>query len=167
MSCNALSVLSVYSIIIKFAVIPIAYKNRVDFDVFHPFPAPGGHWTIDTILAGGGWLPHSDLRYVKITRQATREGDKRFLEIDLNTFRESGNVLFLRNAVEYTTVMSNGAWSYRNIFPMRHEKGAWWPCPLRSRGIPLRETCIFPRCDRGHIKREGLSIPYYDLMYFQ
>jgi polysaccharide export outer membrane protein len=46
---------------------------------------------LEAISTAGGWLPDSDLRYVKITRQATMEGDRRFIEIDLNAFLESGN----------------------------------------------------------------------------
>jgi polysaccharide export outer membrane protein len=55
------------------------------------FPAVSDMPLLEAISAAGGWLPDSDLRYVKITRQATMEGGHRFIEIDLNAFLESGN----------------------------------------------------------------------------
>ena len=55
------------------------------------FPAITDIPLLDVISNAGGWTPDSDLRYVKITRQSSREGDRRFVEIDLQSFLESAN----------------------------------------------------------------------------
>jgi polysaccharide export outer membrane protein len=55
------------------------------------FPATADLLLLEVISNAGGWTPDSDLRYVKITRQSTREGDRRFIEVDLNMYLEAGN----------------------------------------------------------------------------
>ena len=62
--------------------------------VFHQgsFTATADLPLLEVFSNAGGWTVDADLRYIKIARQATIEGGRRFIEIDLNAFLESGNV---------------------------------------------------------------------------
>jgi polysaccharide export outer membrane protein len=47
---------------------------------------------LEVLSVAGGWTELSDLRYIKISRQATTPLDRSFTEVDLTQYLDSGNI---------------------------------------------------------------------------
>ncbi|MBM2839807.1 MAG: polysaccharide export protein [Bacteroidetes bacterium] len=56
------------------------------------FPASVEMPLLEVLSAAGGWTELSDLRYIKITRQATTPLDRALTEVDLTQYLDSGNI---------------------------------------------------------------------------
>ena len=56
------------------------------------FPASAEMPLLEVLSVAGGWTDLSDLRYIKISRQATTTLDRGLIEVDLTQYLDSGNI---------------------------------------------------------------------------